>query len=460
MTLSAILLSGLLILGALLLGWLFRGLAEGRAAAAREAAHAAEQAGREARFAAERATLEAGFASERASLEAAFAAERATIRAGLANRETEHAASQAVAAENIRRLSEKVAALESVSKAREDAPTQVAGAMEPVKVALQKLEESLQRSDRHRAASSAELAEQLKSVVTLTTTSSDGLRRETARLAGALSHSDVRGKWGEFQLRQLLLSSGLMPGCHYTEQVQVTTDDGTLRPDVVIHLGAGKDVVVDAKVSLRSILEARGEDSDLAMQAVRKAHAREVRNHVDRLAAKEYAQQFDTAPEAVVMFLPAESLLSDAILGDPGLVEHAFGRGIILATPTSMMLLLRTVAHIWRQDEMAANARQVQALGRELADRMRTMLNHLDRVGSTLTSGVKAYNATIASMETRVLVTGRKFTELQGLPELPAPKQIELTPRNVVVPLPGPGPSAPVPQIATAGPAQLEAAAV
>lgn len=353
------------------------------------------------------------------------------------------AAARAVAEERIARLGAELAAARATAEAQADAPTRVAAAIEPVHTALGQLERALTLAEEGRLRATTQLAEQLKSVATEATTSSDGLRRETARLVGALGRSEVRGRWGEFQLRRLLETSGLVRDVHFTEQPTIVTDDGLLRPDVVLHLGADKTVVVDAKVSLRAILSIEAGDPQAELAAACAAHAREVRQHVDRLAGKEYARQFDTAPEFVVMFLPAESLLAEALAHDPGLLEYAFSRNVVLATPTTLMALTRTVGHVWRQEEVAANARQVQALGRELAERMTVMLGHLDKLGSALSSGVGAYNRTIASLETRVLVTGRRFTELQGLPELGVPRQVEATPR-AVAPSPGPAPLASV----------------
>jgi DNA recombination protein RmuC len=304
--------------------------------------------------------------------------------------------------------------------------------MAPVQTALGRLEEAVARAEGGRATSTAQLAEQMRAVAQATSVSTDGLRRETARLVGALGHSEVRGRWGEFQLRRLLESSGLVRDVHFTEQQSVATDAGLLRPDVVLHLSDDKTVVVDAKVSLRAILGIEAGDPQDEVAAARAQHAREVRNHVDRLASKEYARQFDTAPEFVVMFLPAESLLAEALACDPALLEHAFDRNVVLATPTTLMALTRTVGHIWRQDALAANAKEVQALGRELAERLSTMLGHLDKLGSALGSGVTAYNRAIASLESRVLVTGRRFTEMQGLPiPLDPPRQVDQNPRSV-----------------------------
>ena len=337
----------------------------------------------------------------------------------------------AIAQERISRAEAELASARAEAEARARAPEQVAAAMAPVQTALSRLEEAVVRAEGGRSASTAQLAEQLRTVAETATTSSEGVRRETARLVGALGRSDVRGRWGEFQLHRLMEGSGLIAGVHYTEQHTVLADDRVLRPDVVLHLGTDKQVVVDAKVSLRAILGVQAGDPADEVAAARAAHAREVRVHVERLASKSYAAQFDTAPEFVVMFLPAESLLAEALAVDPSLLDFAFERNVIPATPTTLMALVRTVGHVWRQDEISANAREVQALGRELADRMTTMLTHLDKVGSALASGVGAYNRTIASLESRVLVTGRRFTEMQGLPEVEAPRQVDVAPRTV-----------------------------
>ncbi|MCU0300894.1 MAG: DNA recombination protein RmuC [Candidatus Nanopelagicales bacterium] len=341
------------------------------------------------------------------------------------------AAERAVATERVARLAAELEQAREAAAARAEAPAQVAAAMAPVQTALDRLEAAVARAAGGQAGAVAQLAEQLRAVSEHASTSSEGLRRETARLVGALGHSEVRGRWGEFQLRRLLETSGLVRDVHFTEQVTVATDEGRLRPDVVLHLGVDKTVVVDAKVSLRAILAVEAGDPEHEQAAARAAHAREVRAHVERLASKEYARQFDTAPEFVVMFLPAESLLAEALAWDASLLEDAFTRNVVLASPTTFMALTRTVAHIWRQDALAENARELQALGRELTERLGVMVGHLDRLGASLGASVTAYNRTIASMETRVLVTGRRFAGLQGLPEPESPRQVEVTPRAI-----------------------------
>jgi DNA recombination protein RmuC len=340
------------------------------------------------------------------------------------------AAERAVRVERIGRLTAELEQARAAAAAQADAPDRVAAAMAPVHTALDRLESAVARTAGGQAGATAQLAEQLRLVAAEAAASSEGVRRETARLAGALGHSEVRGRWGEMQLRRLLETSGLVRDVHFTEQVSVATDEGRLRPDVVLHVGEGRTVVVDAKVSLRAILAVEAGDPEEELAAARAAHAREVRAHVERLAGKGYARQFDTAPDFVVMFLPAESLLAEAVAWDPTLLDDAFARNVVLATPTTFMALTRTVAHAWRQDALAQNVREIQALGRELADRLAVMVAHLDRLGAALGSSVTAYNRTIASLESRVLVTGRRFAALQGLPEPEVPRQVEAMPRS------------------------------
>ena len=216
----------------------------------------------------------------------------------------------------------------------------------------------------------------------------------------------------------------------FVEQAQVRTDDGLLRPDMVVRLAGGKHVVVDAKVAFLGYLEAV-ETEDEAVRAQRMAaHARHVRAHVDDLASKRYWDQFAPAPEFVVMFVPAESFLHAAADQDPTLVEYAFERNVVLATPVTLLTLLRTVAYAWRQDALAANAQQVLSLGKELHGRLATLGSHLGRLGRAIDSAAAAYNQTVGSLESRVLVSARRLAELHvvdGDLPTPAPADPRLT---------------------------------
>ena len=210
-------------------------------------------------------------------------------------------------------------------------------------------------------------------------------------------------------------------------QASSTTDEGTLRPDMVVKLVGGKNVVVDSKVAFAGYLEAM-EARDEATRAARlKAHARHLREHIDSLAAKAYWERFAPSPEFVVCFVPADAFLDAALREDPSLLEHAFARDIVVATPSTLVALLRTVAYTWRQEALAANAAEVHQLGRELYQRLSTMGGHIDKLGSALGSAVGSYNRTVSSLESRVLVTARRMTGLKVVgpgERIEAPRQI------------------------------------
>jgi DNA recombination protein RmuC len=207
-------------------------------------------------------------------------------------------------------------------------------------------------------------------------------------------------------------AAGMLPHVDFVEQDQVATDDGALRPDMVVRLAGGKQVVVDAKVAFLGYLDAQGA-TDPAVRADRlAAHARHMRKHVDDLGAKRYWDQFGPAPEFVVMFVPAESFLSAAVEQDPSLLEHAVAKNVVIATPMTMVAMLRTIAYAWRQDALATNAQQVLTLGKELHGRLAVMGSHLAKLGRQLQSAADSYNRTVGSLETRVLVSARRFADL------------------------------------------------
>jgi DNA recombination protein RmuC len=264
---------------------------------------------------------------------------------------------------------------------------------------------------------------------------SDQLRLETSSLVTALRAPHVRGRWGELQLRQVVESAGMVEHCHFIEQATVTTADGALRPDLIVKLAGGKQVVVDAKVPFAGFIEAMDARDDATRTARLRAHARHLRDHIDRLAAKAYWEHFTPTPEFVVLFVPADAFLQAALEQEPALLEYSFERNVIIATPSNLIALLRTVGYAWRQEALAANAQQVYDLGRELHSRLATMGGHLARLGGQLESAVKSYNNTVASMESRVLVTARRFSELRVTDdELAEPPQISQVPRQVQAP--------------------------
>jgi DNA recombination protein RmuC len=260
------------------------------------------------------------------------------------------------------------------------------------------------------------------------------LRQQTAALAEALRRPQVRGAWGEMQLRRSLELAGLLAHCSFDEQVSQRTDDGLLRPDVVVRLTGGKQIVVDAKVPLDAFLTAtQGRDVDRAAELMR--HAKHVRGHVDTLAAKAYWRQFAPTPEFVVMFVPAEAIFAQALDTDPALIEYAASRGVMLATPTTLIAMLKTVSYAWTQEALADNAREVHALGRELYDRLGTVGGHLDKLGRSIGTVVGSYNQAIGSLETRVFVSARKMRDLQGVDhDLSAPDALTEQPRPLTAP--------------------------
>jgi DNA recombination protein RmuC len=264
--------------------------------------------------------------------------------------------------------------------------------------------------------------------------STDTLRRETSALATALRKPQVRGQWGELHLRRTIELAGMVEHCDFDQQVHLVADGATLRPDVVVRLAGGKSLVVDAKVPLAAYLDALATDDVDERAAHQSHHARQVRAHVDQLSAKGYwralVQDGGQSPEFVVLFLPAESFLAAALDADPGLLEYAAGKDVVLATPTTLIALLRTVAHGWTTETLAERTREIHQLGRDLYSRLGTVGRHLDKLGRSLKSSVESYNSAVGSLETRVLVTARHFSDVAELDEpLPSPTPVDEAPR-------------------------------
>ena len=283
--------------------------------------------------------------------------------------------------------------------------------------------------DRLQAVHAAQLDTALTSQHQFFAATADGIRQDTARLTKALSRSEVRGRWGEMQLRRLVESAGLLDKVHFTEQDTVRTEDGVLRPDLIVHISDERVIVIDAKVPLDAILTA---DSDSAPAEIRAAHAAAVSAHIERLSKKEYWRQYDTSPEFVVMFLPAESLLAEALAESPELLERAFDRRIVLATPTTLMALLKTVGQVWQAEALTANAREIQGLASELYSRLGIVSDHLSKLGRSLKGSVDAYNTAVGSFEGRLVVTARKLHENGIGSSAPAsPEQLTHTVRTI-----------------------------
>jgi len=276
----------------------------------------------------------------------------------------------------------------------------------PLKETLARVEDQLRESDAARTRSHAALAEQ----VSIARQTSEQLRDQTQALVTALRRPEARGRWGELQLRRVVELAGMSARCDFDEQV--TAGDGSLRPDLVVRLAGGKNIVVDSKVSLAAYLEAAQSDDQDVRAARMDAHARHLREHVDRLAGKAYWAALSPSPEFVILFIPGEAFLAPALEHDPGLLEYALGRKVHIATPTTLVTMLRTAQYAWQQEALADNARAVFDLGRELYERLGGLGRHVDQLGRTLTKAVSAYNQTVGSLESRVLVTARRLNDL------------------------------------------------
>ncbi|NUW35299.1 DNA recombination protein RmuC [Nonomuraea sp. SMC257] len=299
--------------------------------------------------------------------------------------------------------------------------------VEPLKDALARVEAQLRDTEAGQRAARAELAKQMEFV----RQSSQELRSQTTALVRALQRPEARGRWGELQLRRVAEIAGMQRHCDFDEQVT----EGSMRPDMVVRLAGGKNIVVDSKVSLAAYLEA-AEASDESLASVRlDAHARHVREHIDRLAGKSYWQAFNPSPEFVVLFIPGEAFLAPALERDPGLLEYAMTRRVHIATPTTLITMLRTAHYAWQQAALSENARAVFELGKELYERLASLGRNVDTLGKSLTRAVEAYNKTVGSLESRVLVSARKLHDLGVVDgELGSPEMLEGLPRALASP--------------------------
>lgn len=330
------------------------------------------------------------------------------------------------------RIKEAAAALHAKADGDAVARAQAIGKLlDPMASTLHRVEGQLRTVELEREAAYAGLREQVDAM----RSSSDQLRGETKQLVNALRAPQVRGRWGELQLERIVQLAGMVEHCDFSTQVTGHGADGGVRPDMVVHLAGGKQVVVDAKVPFAAYLEAvESRDPDVHTERLG-AHARQLRQHVDGLSAKNYWAAFAPSPEFVVLFVPGDPFLEAALQADPALLEHAFSHNVVIATPTTLIALLRTVAYSWRQEALARNAAQVHQLGRELHSRLATMGTHVAKLGRSLDAAVASYNQTVSSLEARVLVTARKLTDLEVADEeLPPPGQVERAPRVISAP--------------------------
>jgi DNA recombination protein RmuC len=302
--------------------------------------------------------------------------------------------------------------------------------VKPVRESLEKFDTKIQELEKARVGAYEGLTTQVRSLLETQT----ALRSETGKLVKALGTPQVRGRWGEIQLRRVVEIAGMVAHCDFTEQHSTTTEEGRLRPDMVVHLPAGKSIVVDSKAVMDAYFEAVQAQDEATRQAKLQDHARLLREHARKLGEKSYWDQFDAAPDFVVLFVPGESFFSAALEQSPELIEQAVAERVLIATPTTLIALLKTVAYSWRQERIAENATEISILGKELYKRIGDVAGNFGTLGGALNKAVEHYNKAIYNLESRVLTSARKFRELDSAgneEELEAPKQIESSVRQI-----------------------------
>jgi DNA recombination protein RmuC len=311
----------------------------------------------------------------------------------------------------------------------------IAEMVRPVRDSLEKVDEKIQKLENARTFAYASLSEQVRSLLE----TQNALRTETGNLVKALRAPSVRGRWGEMQLQRVVEMAGMLEHCDFVQQETVEGDEGRLRPDLVVKLPGGKRLVVDAKAPLAAYLDALEAQTEEARAAFLAAHARQLRNHVAQLSRKAYWDQFEHTPEFVVLFVPNEAVFSAAMEQDPGLMEGAFSQRVLLASPTTLIALLRAVAFGWRQERLADDAQEIAALGRDLHKRLGRLGDHFAKLGRGLASAVGAYNETVGSFERMVVPGARKLRE-KAAPmdrELEPLAEVDVSPRALPPPDPG-----------------------
>lgn len=321
-----------------------------------------------------------------------------------------------------------IGAIHRGRKSVAEAPASQATASESAAVrdSLEAVSERLRQLEAGRVEWHAQLREQVESV----RRSSTELQRETSSLSTALRRPQVRGQWGEMHLRRAVELAGMTEHCDFDLQVSVNGDGNTLRPDMAVRLSGERTVIVDAKAPLEAYLDAI-EHPETADEHMRR-HAEQVRSHIDALSAKAYWRQFERSPEFVVLFMPSESILSAALESQPALLEQAAAKKVVLATPTTLIALLRTVSYAWTQAELADNARKILSEASELYERIGRFANHLDRVGKALGSAVSSYNDAVGSLESRLLVTARRVNEMGvGEQHISSPQHVDTATRTL-----------------------------
>ena len=329
--------------------------------------------------------------------------------------------------------SQQAAALASARTDLDKRQLAIGELVAPVKTSLEKFELQIQGIEKSRIDVYATLTEQVRAMAE----AQGVLRQETGNLVKALRAPQTRGRWGEMQLKRVVEMAGMLDHCDFFEQESTNTEEGRLRPDMIVKLPGGKNIVVDAKAPLAAYLEALEATDEEEKKRKLLDHARQVRDHLKKLGQKAYWEQFQPSPDFVVLFLPGEMFYSAALEADPSLIEAGVDARVILATPTTLIALLRAVAYGWTQQALTENAERISQLGRELYDRIATVAEHWGRVGKNLGEAVNAYNESVASMERRVLVSARKFRDLKVAgddKEIRDLNPVEALPREVQAP--------------------------
>jgi DNA recombination protein RmuC len=369
-------------------------------------------------------SVELGRAQVQLATHAREEAERASAAGDLEARM--RSAFDALAADSLRNNSELFLRMARETLGRDQVVAQgalkerevaIAQLVEPLRVALERTEAQVQSLERDRRDAFASLRTQIETL----NSGQAQLQRETRNLVTALRRPEVRGRWGELTLRRVVELAGMAEHCDFTEQLHLFSEAGTLRPDLVVHMPDARDLVVDAKTPLDAYLEALDAATEEGRQLALRRHAQQVEGRVRELASKNYWAQFERSPEFAVLFLPGDQFLSAALSERPELLDNALKQGVIIATPSTLMALLKAVAYGWRQTQVAENAALIRELGQELYKRLGTFCSHLGRVGQRLGAAVEAYNATVGSLERQVLPQARRFPELGVTADAPLP---------------------------------------